>query len=80
MRESLQDLAVLLVLQKTGDVFDPNAVPPQFTIESPCVKIYEFGGYTKMEEKVVPLSVANMLPRGCVIRNTETVVGLVSLF
>jgi hypothetical protein len=51
------------------------------TIEPPNNKIYEFSGHITVDENgarhTFPLDSSNILLRGCVLRNTERVVGVV---
>ncbi len=51
------------------------------TIEPPNNKIYEFSGHITVDEagqrRAYPLDSSNILLRGCVLRNTERVAGMV---
>eukprot|EP01147_Barroeca_monosierra_P007745 gene7745-624_t len=57
--------------------FNPDAFQDVLKCEHPNSKIYQFNGHITHKNSVVPLDTSNMLLRGCVIRNTKRVVGLV---
>lgn len=50
------------------------------TCDLPHSCIYDFNGYYKASEgaKPVPLDASNLLLRGCALRNTEWVIGVVA--
>ncbi|XP_046854254.1 phospholipid-transporting ATPase VA-like isoform X2 [Xenia sp. Carnegie-2017] len=45
--------------------------------EKPNSKIYQFNGYMDLNGNCIPIGTNNLLLRGCVIRNTDTVEGIV---
>ncbi|KAH9489279.1 putative phospholipid-transporting ATPase VA [Bulinus truncatus] len=60
---------------------NPEFVPTMFTypveIEQPNIEIYSFKGYVKIEPENATLRNSNLLQRGCVIRNTDFIEGMV---
>ncbi|EGD80945.1 ATP10A protein [Salpingoeca rosetta] len=59
------------------DEFDVANFNEELKCEHPNSKIYQFNGHITHGGTVVPLDTNNMLLRGCVLRNTGTVIGLV---
>jgi phospholipid-translocating P-type ATPase (flippase) len=62
---------------KPGNSFDPSRFSAPIRCEPPNVKIYEFVAVVDMEDKKTVLGPDNLLLRGCVLRNTAEVYGLV---
>lgn len=59
--------------------FDPTAFSHSVTCEAPNVKIYQFNGQAVVNPTTrLPLDKENFLLRGCVVRNTKAVVGIVT--
>ena len=57
--------------------FDPATFAQPITIEPPNNRIYEFSGHVMLHGVVHPLDSSNLLLRGCVVRNTDVVTGVV---
>ncbi|XP_065183441.1 phospholipid-transporting ATPase VA-like [Sycon ciliatum] len=62
-----------------GDSFDPSKFKARVHCENPHHQIYSFTGYLQIPEKTTntPLTKDNLLLRGCALRNTRSVLGLV---
>ena len=65
------------VESKPGNTFDAARFSAPVRCEPPNVKIYEFVAVVEMEDKRTVLGTDNLLLRGCVLRNTAEVYGLV---
>ncbi|XP_059146032.1 phospholipid-transporting ATPase VB-like [Physella acuta] len=57
--------------------FVPTMFPYTVEIDQPNSEIYSFRGFLKMENETVSLCNSNLLQRGCVIRNTDYIEGMV---
>lgn len=57
--------------------FVPTMFPYTVEVEQPNSEIYSFKGFIKMESDTISLSNNNLLQRGCVIRNTDFIEGMV---
>ncbi|XP_055894088.1 phospholipid-transporting ATPase VB-like [Biomphalaria glabrata] len=55
----------------------PTMFPYSVDIEQPNIEIYSFRGFVKMESGSCTLRNNNLLQRGCVIRNTDYIEGMV---
>ncbi|KAG9232656.1 putative phospholipid-transporting ATPase IA [Amylocarpus encephaloides] len=48
-----------------------------FVVEDPSADLYEFSGKVSLDNTTFPLNLSNTLLRGCIVRNTNRVVGMV---
>ncbi|XP_025085934.1 probable phospholipid-transporting ATPase VA isoform X2 [Pomacea canaliculata] len=57
--------------------FDPRWFTYTVTVDEPNTSIYNFKGYVEKDGEKIPLNSSNLLLRGCMIKNTDFIEGLV---
>ncbi|RUS74359.1 hypothetical protein EGW08_017882 [Elysia chlorotica] len=69
------------IIDAIGHVSEDSSFPHSFThtvnVEQPNAEIYSFKGYIDTENGSVSVNSNNLLLRGCIIRNTDFIEGLV---
>eukprot|EP00049_Salpingoeca_infusionum_P023355 m.11630 g.11630 ORF g.11630 m.11630 type:complete len:1209 (+) comp5754_c0_seq1:260-3886(+) len=63
--------------ERDYEAFQPAEFDDVLECELPNAKIYHFNGNIPYNGRPVPLDSSNLLLRGCVLRNTESVIGLI---
>lgn len=74
---NLKQREVVKSLNQGQDTFSPGHFSSFIHCEEPNNKIYQFRGYIATDERQFPIGKNNLLLRGCVIRNTGYVEGIV---
>ncbi|XP_076446004.1 LOW QUALITY PROTEIN: phospholipid-transporting ATPase VA-like [Babylonia areolata] len=64
-------------IELQGEEFSPDQFPYQVVVDQPNNSIYSFKGYVEKGQEKIPINSSNLLLRGCIIKNTDFVEGLV---
>jgi len=74
---NLKSRQVCHALEGCGTIAGLAACGAEFVVEDPNPDLYSFNGRVAVQEKTLPLTLNEVIYRGCILRNTPSAVGLV---